>query len=200
MSAIRVFFTSSAREFKKYKSLYLLIREIILKLNGQLTWDFVKTVDERIKNNVTFISNQEWHSIYTKMYNALLESDIAIFENSVSAFSTGFLTGLAISNQIPTLVLVKQGLEHTFKSSFTEGIISKYLNVAHFRSTNDIYKIIKEFIEVYQDNKPTEDFHLKISRHEKAFIRRLSNELGITKIDLIRKFIKDNMVNKSENK
>ena len=193
-SGLSVFFTASARRFVEFEGVYSAITNTILRYGGTLSWRFVDTVRDRIRHNNYTVTKQEWREIFDRMYKALLASDVAIFENTVSAFSTGFLAGLSIANRIPTLVLIKQGIPHTFKTSFIEGITSEHLFVRYYRYSADLHKYIRNFIDLYSEETPTFDFHLRLSNKERTFIRRMARMLGTTQIGVVRRLIAERML------
>ncbi len=191
---LKVFFTASVREYQKNKPIYLEITNILQRLNCELTWHLIDTVEQRLKNGQHELTQSEWKKVYKDMENALVSADIAILENTTSAFSTGFLAGIAISKAIPTLVIKSTNTVHTFKTSFIYGIDSPYFQVETYRNINDLYHIIKNFIEAYSENNKTSSFHLKLSAPERRFIDQMAKKLGMTRIQFIRKLIKDQMI------
>jgi len=190
---LSIFFTGSVRDYKRMRPVYANIIEIIKKLGAQLTWNVVESVDYLLRHNITELPVSHWQKLYKQLLRALQNSDLVILENSVSAFSTGYLTGVAISQKIPTLVLKQKQVKHTFKTSFLDGIQSPYLTSVKYNTLDDIYKAIKEFIQVNTSNVP-KSFHLKLSPKEKRFVEKMAQQFGISKIRYIRKLINDAMI------
>ena len=196
---LKVFYTAPSKQFESMQSIYTEIKRILVeRLNTQLTWDFVGTTLEKLRNNIRELSKEEWKKIYKGLIDALLEADIAIFENTISSFSTGYLAGVAISKEIPTLVLMDKKVQHTFKGSFIEGITSPYLTVVHYSSLNDLYNAIKNFVDIHSDPSKATSFHLKLTKSEKLFIDHMSQKLGVSKIDFIRALLAKEMMKKKE--
>lgn len=191
---LKVFFTGSAREYSKMRPIYLEITNILQKLNTELTWQLVKSVDEKLNKSIHELTVEDWQEVYRNMANAMNMSDVVVLENTTSAFSTGYIAGVAISKAIPTLVLHNVNTQHTFKTSFIYGINSPYLTVEAYRTVNDLYLSIKKFVELYSQEKDTSSFHLKLSRPEKRFVDQMAKKLNISKIQFIRKLIKDQMI------
>ena len=190
---LRVFFTGSLKEYRKRRALYIEIINFIKQQGGILTWDVVQTTDKRLREGKTKLEIPEWRLVYNQMYEALSNSDICIFENTTSAFSTGYLAGIALSKKIPVLLLMEEGSHHTFKTSFAHGILNPYLVIGEYKTHLELYNHIKTFIRIYLSEENTKEIHIKLTPLEKSFLEKTARAIGTTRTALIRKLIKDLM-------
>ncbi len=193
---LKVFFTGSVKRYSESRPLYLKIINYLKQKGCTLTWNVVETTDSRIKAKITQLSISQWRTIYTDMIKSLKESDVCILENTTSAFSTGYLAGIALSFNIPTLVLFDQNSKHTFKTSFMHGILHPKLVVGEYRHILHLYKIIDEFLSLYEQEENTIDIHLKLTPNEKSFLDKTAKLMKTTRTALIRKLIRDLMFRK----
>ncbi len=190
---LKVFFTGSLKEYRKRRTFYVDIINFIKQQGGVLTWDVVQTTDNRLRKGQTRLSVPEWRLIYSQMYEAMMDSDVCIFENTTSAFSTGYLAGIALSKRIPVLLLMKEGSHHTFRTSFTHGILDPYLVIGEYRNQLELYEHIKNFIQIYLSEANSKEIHIKLTPLEKSFLEKIARNTNSTRTALIRKLIKDLM-------
>ncbi|OGC52119.1 hypothetical protein A2982_01335 [candidate division WWE3 bacterium RIFCSPLOWO2_01_FULL_39_13] len=180
---MKIYFTCSTAEFKKYRNDYFAIRDFIVEQDHLLTRDWLAKTEARIDNgtlNVTDIKQ-----IYKLCMAAIKDADLVIIEDTVSNFSTGHQITAAIEQQKPTLVLWHGKKHRHFKNMFIHGIESDYLEVKEYDMDN-FKEIINTFISKYKDSKQKNRFHLVLNQVERNYLDWIQFNRGISRTRIIR--------------
>src|SRR3990167_9431737 len=181
--SMKIYFTCSTAEFKKYRNDYFAIRDFIVEQDHLLTRDWLAKTEARIDNgtlNVTDIKQ-----IYKLCMAAIKDADLVIIEDTVSNFSTGHQITAAIEQQKPTLVLWQSKKHRHFKNMFIHGIESDYLEVKEYDMDN-FKEIINTFISKYKDSKQKNRFHLVLNQVERNYLDWIQFNRGISRTRIIR--------------
>lgn len=190
---MKIYFTCSTAEFNKYRETYFKIRNLLISENHVLTRDWLPHTEERLNNNQTDL--RDIKEIYQGCIKAIVDSEIVIIEDTVSNFSTGHQITKALQMRKPTLVLWQGEKHRQFSQMFIHGIDSDILEVVEYK-INDLEKIIKTFLNKYQDISEKNRFHLVLDNLERSYLDWAQNKYkkSRTKIikDSLRKTIDSN--------
>ena len=191
---MKIFFTCTTSDFNKHKKDYYRIRNYIVEQGHILTRDWLKPTEARIKKG--FDDVPDIKSIYDSVINAVYDADLLIVEDTVSNFSTGHQITLALSRNIPTLVLWKVGKHKHFKSMFIHGVESDCLEIEEYSDKN-LEKTINRFINKYEDKEQKNRFHLVLNNVERKYLDWAHFNKGESRTKLIRKALR-NVINNDE--
>lgn len=180
---MKIYFTCSTAEFKKYRDQYFAIRDLLVKQGHLLTRDWLAKTEARIDNGTLDVTDIK--EIYKQCMTAIKDADLVIIEDTVSNFSTGHQITSAIEQQKPTLVLW-QGKKHRhFKNMFIHGIESDYLEVKEY-TAKDIEEIINTFINKYENSHQKSRFHLVLNQIERNYLDWIQFNKGKSRTRIIR--------------
>ena len=178
---MKIYFTCSTAEFDNYKTDYFAIREYLIEQNHVLTRDWLPHTAKRIANDDLAI--RDIKEIYQACISAMREADLVIIEDTVSNFSTGHQITLALQSRKPTLVLWQGEKYRKFKQMFIHGIDSDILQVSEYTKDN-VFEIIKKFINQYENVHERNRFHLVLDNVERKYLdwAQFTNNKSRTKL------------------
>lgn len=164
---MKVFFTCTTTQFKKYKQNYLAIRKFLVDEGHVLTRDWI----QKVHLNPKSFEDQENGSqeIYKLTIEALLNAEVLIVEDTVEGFSNGHLITLALQRKIPVLVLWHKTKGRYFPKSFIEGVDNPLLQISEY-TIKSYKKIIKGFVKKYSQPNDRYHFHLVLDDICKRYI------------------------------
>lgn len=180
---MKIYFTASTAEFKKYRDDYFYIRNFLVKNEHILTRDYLPETEQKIlagEKDITDIKK-----IYKACITAIKEADLVIIEDTVSNFSTGHQITIALQLKKPTLVLWQGQKYRTFKQMFIHGIDSDVLEIAEY-TKNNLEEIIQEFITKYENISEKNRFHLVLSNPERMYLDWVQFTKGQSRTKVIR--------------
>lgn len=181
---MKVFFDASPREFDKYGSMYKSIAEIIEKAGHQHTSRFFFDFDKFSSS----IPKNQWMKYYKPSIDKLQNSDVAVFEITVSSLATGQLLQYALIAGKPVIAL------HTsdYYPNFLEGAeeVESKLQVIEYK-TDNLEKLLINSL------KDTEDwlesrFTLILNSRIKSHLDKVA-ETGKSRSEYIRNLIEEKM-------
>ncbi len=181
---MNVFFGCTTQKILKYKNSYEVIRKSILDLGHTLTRDWIPEAIEEASLNLKKSRRSE---IYDDVMNAILNSDVAIFEVSVPGMSVGHQITFSIEKSKPTLLL-SRSLSKKTEDLFIAGTKSPYLIFKDYRSNTQLPEIIKGFLS---SNSPTSKtrFNLVIERELNNYIEWAAFKYHLSKTEVIKSAI-----------
>ncbi|MBN1263078.1 MAG: hypothetical protein JW991_01850 [Candidatus Pacebacteria bacterium] len=180
---MKIYFTCSTAEFKKYRHSYFSIRDFLVSQKHLLTRDWLPHTEKKILNGKTNI--RDIKEIYQECIKAIYEADVVIVEDTVSNFSTGHQITRALQFRKPTLVLW-QGQKHRhFKQMFIHGIESDILQISEYTGQN-LKSTLKAFLKKYENATETNRFHLVLNRTERAYLDWAQFNLNKSRTKIIR--------------
>lgn len=184
---MKVYFTCSTAQFKKYESIYFVIRDFLVSQNHTLTRDWLQSAKKRIEvNQIDFEDIQE---IYNGCIKAIQEADVVIVEDTVSNFSTGHQITVALQRRKPVLVLWQKQKEKKFKKMFIHGVQSDFLVVKEYDKKN-LKEELTEFLSKYEDAQETNRFHLVLQKVERDYLDWAQYNKHKSRTKLIREAIR----------
>ncbi len=180
---MKVYFTCTTAQFDKYKETYMDIRQFLIDNEHILTLDWLLEVYRKSKYNRTEVRNIE--KIYKDCIKAIQNSEAVIVEDTVSNFSTGHQITVGLQRKRPTLVLWQKGKKRQFNDTFINGIQSDYLEVYEYEG-DEYRKIIKTFLNKYEDANKKNRFHLVMSNVERHYLDWAKLKKGKSRTRIIR--------------
>lgn len=183
---MKIYFTASTAEFKKYKDNYFAIRDFLVQENHTLTRDWLKHTGERIDDGE--LNVRDIKSIYKKCIIAINQADLVIIEDTVSNFSTGHQITIALQRQKPTLVLWRGKKHRYFKQMFIHGIESDYLQISQYQR-HTLESEIRKFINKYKDHGNKTRFNLVLNQSERNYLDWVQFNSGISRTKVIKRLI-----------
>jgi hypothetical protein len=120
---------------------------------------------------------------------AIKEADLVIVEDTVSNFSTGHQITVALQYRKPTLVLWRGEKHKQFKQMFIHGIESDILQVSEYTDEN-VMKIIRIFIEKYENVDERNRFHLVLNNMERQYLDWAQHSKNKSRTKIIREALK----------
>jgi hypothetical protein len=143
--------------------------------------------EERIKNKQNDMADIK--EIYKYNMAAIKEADLVIVEDTVSNFSTGHQITVALQYRKPTLVLWRGEKHKQFKQMFIHGIESDILQVSEYTDEN-VMKIIRIFIEKYENVDERNRFHLVLNNMERQYLDWAQHSKNKSRTKIIREALK----------
>lgn len=192
---MKIYFTASTAEFKKYKHLYFSIRDYLVDQGHLLTRDWLPTTNKKIDTGQ--LTSYDVKTIYKLCVKAIREADLVIIEDTVSNFSTGHQITLALEMQKPTLVLWNQKKHKHFNMMFIHGIESDYLEVKQYTQEN-MHEIITTFINKYENIDQKNRFHLVLNQLERNYLDWAQFTQHKSRTKIIRDALKSEIENNVE--
>lgn len=184
---MKIYFTCSTGEFKRYRDDYYAIRNHIVNSGHVLTRDWLNEADGRIDTGD--IKLEDIKQIYRVCMVALKEADLVIIEDTVSNFSTGHQITLALRARKPTLVLWQNTKHRQFNQMFIHGIESDMLQVSEYNETN-VKDIINAFINKFSDVSEENRFHLVLDGVERSYLDWVRFNSGESRTKAIRRALR----------
>lgn len=189
---MKIYFTCSTSDFKKYEENYFKIRDFLVAENHILTRDWLPHTKALVDSG--HIQDRNIKQIYKECMKAIQEADLVIIEDTISNFSTGHQVTIALQRQKPTLVLWANPKQKHFASSFIQGVESDYLEF-HVYNDSNYQEIIKSFINKYENAGQRNRFHLVLDDVERKYLdwAQFKKEKSRTKLirDALRKSINE---------
>ncbi|MEI6462530.1 MAG: hypothetical protein WCO33_02570 [bacterium] len=180
---MKIYYTCSTAEFKKYRNTYFGIRKFLIDQNHVLTRDWLPHTEKLIDEGNTEI--RDIKEIYKACVEAIRDSDAVVIEDTVSNFSTGHQITLALEMRKPTLVLWKGKKHRQFNQMFIHGIDSDLLEVKEY-ADKDLEKIIRVFLKKYENVDEKNRFHLVLSNPERMYLDFAQFRYGKSRTNIIR--------------
>jgi len=184
---MKVYFTCSTAEFKKYRNLYFKIRSLFVDQGHILTRDWLPHTEKRISDNDTEI--RDIKQIYRACIQAIRDADVVVIEDTVSNFSTGHQITVALQLKKPTLVLWKGKKHRHFKQMFIHGIESDILEISEYNEKS-LEKTINSFLKKYQNKIEKNRFHLVLNNTERSYLDWAQYKYSKSRTKIIRAGLK----------
>lgn len=191
---MKVFYSCTTAELLKYKEIYLKIREIIIENGHILTRDWLLRAIERIESGDAYQNPKQF---FGKVLKAMDEAEVIIVEDTVSNFSTGFITTYAIQRNKPILVLRTQDKKSHFKDSLLDGVGSETLEIVNYKY-EELDRIVKTFLKKYENSNNKTRFNLVLSGVERNYLDWAKQNRGDSRTKLIRTSIRRTIENDLE--
>lgn len=185
---MKIYFTCSTAELRKYRDNYFRIRNFLLKKKVVLTRDWLPHTENRLMRGDVDV--RDIKEIYSACIKAILEADLVIIEDTVSNFSTGHQITVALQHRKPTLVLWKGKKYRQFKQMFIHGIDSEYLDVAEYDDYT-LEKILTRFINKYRNLGERNRFHLILNNVERSYLDWAQYKYGKSRTQVIKSALKN---------
>lgn len=183
---MKVYFTCSTADFKRYRTHYWKIRNYLVEHGHVLTRDWLAEADNRLAAGQT--SLEDIKEIYKACIQAIREAELVIIDDTVSNFSTGHQITLALQLRKPTLVLWQGDKRRQFGRMFIHGIESDLLEIAEYNNDN-LGELIQAFINKYADSGERNRFHLVLNGVERNYLDWAQYIKGMSRTKVIREAV-----------
>lgn len=187
---MKIHFACSTSELEIYGKNYVDICDLVRDAGHTITRDWidnaVATLDDYKKGKIKI----DRVDVYNKAVESILASDVVIIEGTVSSFSIGHQTTLALSKNKPTLVLLYNDgsdKKNKLQNSFISGIKSPLLTIAKYSSKEDIKRILANFLT--KSTGPTIKFNIVLSKEIENYLDWASFYYKMNKSEFIRDII-----------
>lgn len=181
---MKVFYTASFSGKKKYQKYYDKVLKAIQENNVELIspeiGNYKKVVPPKVSQKVH--SKKKLH--YDAIKRGIQWADVVIIEVSNEDFQLGHEATIAIQNKKPVLCL-------SIHQDFSEKIINRYFHGAKYNPYNIKY-IIQKFLQTTKRGILTQRFNFFLSPSQLQNLKKNAAELGITKAEVLRKYIDGN--------
>jgi len=189
---MKVYFTCSTAEFKRYRDSYYHIRNYLVEHGHILTRDWLANANERLERGDQEL--QDIRSIYRACVTAIREADLVIIEDTVSNFSTGHQITLALRMRKPTLVLWQANKQRAFKQMFIHGIESDFLQVREY-TKQDLEAVLTIFINKFSNLPEESRFNLVLDGVERHYLDWVRFSSGKSRTKVIREALRTQLEN-----
>ena len=183
---MKVFFTCSTSRFLENYDCYRTLCQHIKKLGHELTDDWLDEAYRNIQNKISGDSN----NVYERKVRAINQSDVIIAEASIKSFTVGHQITLGLNKTIPTLLLFKCKNKKQ-KMPYIEGIKSSWLTKKSYKTKEEAFQIIENYLHLYSSKRKTYSFNLVINQEENLCLEKRMLKLGKTKTEIIRNLIQE---------
>ena len=192
MVTMRIHFACSASGIPKYKNNYLEICKLIKAFGHNITRDWL---DEAIKHlDDKELHPVDWKEIFHEISKSVLASDAAIFENTVSSFSTGYQLSLALERRKPILMLYAKGAKkRDYKDTFAAGIESDLITLREYTPKN-LKIILSDFFTKAQKGGEKIRFNFFIDKNIENYLDWATFTYKKSKADILRELVNDQML------
>ena len=181
---MKIFFGGTLPGFEKNKDNYVEIRKTIMSLGHKFTRDWIS---EELKGKVT----RKPSEMYDLTEKAIKEADTVVLEYSHDIAAVGQQLVLSLQRNIPVLLLVNDS-NNSEDSPLSDYFISsksfKYLRKEKYKTQN-IKKIISEFLKWVEQNKTIVRFNLEIERELDDYLKEKASNNKTSKSVEIRNLI-----------
>lgn len=134
-------------------------------------------------------ATKDWKSIYSDNIDAVTKSDIIVAEVTSKSFLVGFQVSSALQLKKPVLLL-----STTDEVDSVIGVDLNEENIKYSQYNNEnLEEIIKEFVEQNKRDGKQTRFNFFIDKKSLNYVNWRSMKYGITKAEVIRNALKNDM-------
>jgi len=197
---MKVHFACSTSELEIYSKNYIDICDILRDMGHTITRDWINNAVATLNDYKRGKFKIDRVAIYNKAVESILASDAVVIEGTVSSFSIGHQMTLALNKNKPTLILIYNdgsSKNNKFQNSFIHGIRSPLLTVAKYSNTEDLRRILSNFLkEKFGANIK---FNIVLSKEIENYLDWASFYYKKNKSEFIRDIILEHMKNDDPN-
>lgn len=191
---MKVWYGITTAQYKKYRPIYLKIRNHLLDQGIILTHDWYPPVEKEFRNKIG--KERDMKAIYENILRSIENADAVIIEYTIPNFSTAHQITYALQKKKPTLVLRLKKDNPNFSDSYLEALNSKLLHIKEYDLKN--YKtIIDNFLGITQLGTNTKRYNIVLEKKHDYYLDWYANERGISRSAALREIIEKN-INESE--
>lgn len=191
MKVMKIHFACSASGIPEYKKNYLEICRIAREFGHTIARDWL---DEAIKHlNDKEKHPVDWKEIFHEISKSVLASDAAIFENTVSSFSTGYQLSLALERRKPVLLLYAKGEKRDYKDTFAAGIESDLITLREYTSDN-LKIVLSDFFAKSARGGEKIRFNFFVDKNIENYLDWAAFTYKKSKADILRELVNDQML------
>lgn len=188
---MKVHFTCSTANLEEYKKEYLAICDTIKDLGHSITHDWINEAINRVKKGKKKVA--DWQEIYIDITKSVLAADVAIFENTVSSFATGYQLSLALERRKPVLMLYAKRGKRGPKDRFAAGIETDLITSKEY-TLNTLKEILSDFFLQSAKGGQKIRFNFFIDKKMENYLDWAAFTYKKKKADILRGMINDQML------
>ncbi len=193
---MKVHFGCSSIGIAKQKESYLLICRTIKELGHTITRDWLNEAVGYIENKKKH--SIDWGFIFRDVSKSIFACDVAVFENTISSFSTGFQFSLALQQKKPILMLYSKGGERNYKDTFASAIESDLITFKKYAFEN-IEEILSNFFAESVKGGEKTRFNFLIDKKMENYLDWAAFTYKKSKSDIIRELMSEQMIHNDPN-
>lgn len=181
---MKVYYLAPQKDFSVHKDMYIDTIKAIKNHGGIIVDDWFASY-RRLDNDDAFVSDSSKY--YQEAMKQITDSDIVIFDATVSSMSIGHQMTYALYLQKPTLLLINEEFRKR-EDLFIAGSESPLLTIKSYRTASDIDKYIEGYMNSNQLNKKNR-LNLALDRQQSEYLAWASYYYKRTKTALVKQSI-----------
>lgn len=180
---MKIFFHSSIFAKQKYEKNYKVIVDICKKSGHEV---FADHMLKRSYHDTDKFSRKEHESDFQGLTKQIKDSDVMIVEGTAPSIGTGHYMTIALGYLKPVLVLYQKRPHGVLVGDPNRLLVLRKYNL---KDIGDLKNKIILFLENSDDMKLKNRFNLMLDNQMVSFLENRSNELKVSKADVVRKLI-----------
>ena len=180
---MKVFFATSTDNFEARMPDIMAVKDAIIETGNVLTRDWIGEAKEAYRGLTTL----DFSKINKSVSSDLLRSDIVVVEGTNGGLSTGVQISLALQKNKPVFIFYKESAKEILKNKLINFVDDSRISVNYYNTKEDVAKILKNTLAKKFSEKVR--FNLVLQNLENGYLDWKSNELGVSKSELIRDLI-----------
>jgi hypothetical protein len=189
---MKAYYLAPQQDFFRNHGFYQSAIQAIQKEDVAITDTWIVDYNRSASDNGTARDSSMY---YQEAMTHIMDSDIAIFDATVSSMSIGHQLTYALYLQKPTLLLVN-GAYRNPKDLFIAGSESSLLQIATYERQEEVEQKVRDFIRENRQAKKMR-LNLALDKAQSEYLTWASFTYGITKTSLVQQAI-DKMRNSDE--
>lgn len=189
------------RHFKEDIKYFKTISKAIEANNSLIVLNWIDGTLGRKSRQSVEDESLNWDEVVSLNIEAIVKSDALIIEGSRFNYSQGYQTAFALQHGKPVLNLYRDDLPEYKEwpdKFFVSGISSPLFVCKSYRTTDDITKIVTEFIESITPKTKELELKLALPIDAHSRLEQLSQDSGRSKASLIKELLEQSLTKKAE--
>lgn len=180
---MKIFFHSSIFAKQKNEKNYKTIVDICKNLGNEV---FADHMLKRSYHDTDKFSRKEHEADFQRLTKQIKESDVVIVEGTAPSIGTGHYMTIALGYLKPVLVLYQKKPHGVLVGDPNRLLV---LRKYKLEDIDDLKNKIELFLKNSDDKKLKNRFNLMLDNQMVSFLEKRSNELKVSKADVVRKLI-----------
>lgn len=192
---MKVHFSSTVDNIKNSINTYRFIHDVLYSNGHTFTRDWIEEAYNHHIEGKTY-SDNEALEIVNKTRDAIMKCDLAIFESSIQSFGVGFQAAIANYMQKPILILQKNGTRALgVMGTANNSLIRKHVI---YSNHDQLKTAILNFINEYDFPQKDLRFNMLLSREILYYLTNESDNTGVSKSQIVRNLLKEEINQKKK--
>lgn len=173
--------TGSSRHLDEDLPILQKIAQLVEQNDCKLANNWLTEAQSRVNDPTA----TDWQAIMAGVLEDVSRADIIIVEGTHYSFMQGYQTAIALMQKKPVLLLSR----NPFTSRSVVGLKNRLLTLETYQSTEDLQKIVSNFIRANTISTKDLRFNMFIDRPIYNHLRNLAYETGKNRSEIIRDLI-----------